>query len=287
MSQIGFVVVTHSAPHQLIRLVQALNLLYSNPPIVIHHDFDQCPAELSFSSNVKVVQPHFSTQWCDYSVVRATLAGLALLYANSEKPDWFVLLSGACYPTKRAPAVISDLVGGGYDAYMDHQLIDPSSLRGEHQNEYFRRYFGFPWLRGANRHLKIGLSLLAPLFSPYSKKGYRCYAGSQWFTANQRVAEYILGWEESNPWLGKHLRNRHCPDETYFQTVLCNAPQFRVSENHFRFVDWSLGGAHPKVLNVCDLASILGSGAHFARKFTPSSPVLKRLDEYLGLADGI
>ena len=105
MSQIGFVLITHTAPNQIVRLIRALTLLYSNPPIVVHHDFGQCPAELSLPSNVRVVQPHIPTQWCNYSVVRATLAGLALLYANHEKPDWFVLLSGAC----RTFAITADL----------------------------------------------------------------------------------------------------------------------------------------------------------------------------------
>jgi Core-2/I-Branching enzyme len=282
MSQIGFVIITHTAPTQLVRLIEALNLVYSYPPIVVHHDFDQCPAELSLPSNVRVVQPHIPTQWCNYSVVRATLAGLALLYADHDKPDWFALLSGACYPTKCAQDVISDLQEGGCDAYIDHQLIDPTSLRGAYQHECFRRYFG--WRIGLPRlSRQITPPLLAALFSPYSTNGCRCYAGSEWFTANRRVAEYILAWEGKYSWLGKHLRNRHCPDETYFQTVLCNAPQFRLSRNDYRFIDWSLEGPHPKLLELHDLPSILGSAAHFARKFAPNSSLLSRLDQHLGL----
>jgi hypothetical protein len=293
MSQIGFVIVTHTDPQQFVRLTTVLNVLYSRPPIVIHHDLGRFPAQFAFSSNVEIVRPHVPTQWCGYSVVRATLAGLALLYAKSKKPDWFVLLSGSCYPTQRADVVLSDLINGGFDAYIGHEWIDPSCLRSSFQTECFRRYFcwliGFPRATRATRLRTIGTPLLANLSSPYSAKGYRCYAGSQWFSANRRVAEYILAWHESNAWLGDHLEYRHCPDETYFHTILCNEPRLRVSGNTYRFTDWSLGGPHPKMLDLNDLSAILSSGAHFARKFLPGSPVLTRLDEYLSIAgyDGI
>ena len=42
MPPIGFVVLTHSNPPQITRLIRCLNALYSSPPIVLHHDFSQC-----------------------------------------------------------------------------------------------------------------------------------------------------------------------------------------------------------------------------------------------------
>lgn len=282
MSQIGFVLITHAAPGQIIRLLRALNLVYSNPPIVVHHDFDQCPLDVSSFANVQVVRPHIPTQWCGYSVVRATLAGLALLYANPASPEWFALLSGACYPTRRAQDVISDLQKGESDAYIDYQLIDPSHLETEYQRECFRRYMS--WHFGVSKLDRRNTpSFLAARTSPYAANGNRCYAGSEWFTANRKVAEYILGSQENYSWLAKHLRNRHCPDETYFQTVLGNATHLKLSKNSHRYIDWSSGTPHPRELQIDDLPSILGSAAHFARKFTPDSPLLSRLDDLLDI----
>lgn len=282
MSQIGFVIITHTTPDQIARLIRALNLVYANPPIALHHDFDQSPLDISLPTNVQVVRPHISTRWCGYSVVQATLAGLAVLYANPVKPDWFALLSGACYPSKSADVVISDLENGGFDAYIDHQHIDPSHLENECQLEWYRRYYS----------LKFGLPkldrrtippFLAKLIAPYAKHNTRCFAGSEWFTGNREVAEYILGSKDKYIWLAKHLQGRHCPDETYFQTVICNAAELRLSKNNYRFIDWSLGAPHPKLLEMDDLPSILGSSAHFARKFAPDSVVLDLLDEHLGI----
>lgn len=282
MAQIGFVLVTHTAPGQIVRLIRALNLVYSNPPIVLHHDFDQCRIDVSDFGNVSVVRPHFPTTWCGYSVVRATLAGIAMLYGSEEKPEWFAVLSGACYPTKSRPDVISDLENGGCDAYIDYQAIDPFHLENEYQRECFRRYYSWRFgIRKLDR--KMTPPILAAMTAPYAANGRRCYAGSEWFTANREVAEYIVASQERYAWLARHLRNRHCPDETYFQTVVCNAPHFKVSNNNFRYIDWSSQHPHPKELQNDDLPSIAGASAHFARKFAAESPVLSRLDDLLGI----
>jgi len=34
-----------------------------------------------------------------------------------------------------------------------------------------------------------------------------------------------------------------------------------------RYIDWRMGGYHPKTLGLDDIPRILASGAHFARKF--------------------
>ena len=215
-------------------------------------------------------------------MVRATLAGVALLYATSESPDWFAVLSGACYPTKFGADAISDLRKGGCDAYMDHQPVDPFHLENGYQRECFRRYYS--WQFGVQKlNRRMTPPFLAALTSPYRANDSRCYAGSEWFTANRAVAEYILSSQPRYAWLAKHLRNRHCPDETYFQTVVCNAPEFKVSKNNYRYVDWSSEKPHPKELQSDDLPSILGASAHFARKFVPDSALLERLDEMLGI----
>ena len=100
MAPIGFVILTHSPPPQVVRLIHRLNEVYQDPPIVLHHDFSQCPGEFSLPSNVKIVDPYIVTGWAQFSIVRATLAGIETLYSGSEKPNWFATLSGACYPIK-------------------------------------------------------------------------------------------------------------------------------------------------------------------------------------------
>lgn len=267
------------------RLILRLNAIYKDPPIALHHDFSQCPVRFSLPSNVRIVEPSIATAWGQFSLVRAMLAGIETLYSGHDGPRWFALLSGACYPTMRADAVLSTLEEGGYDAYMHHELIDPMAPRRAYQKLCIWRYFDWniPYWGDSvvtgYRNIKTP-AVIASQSSVY-KNGFACYAGSQWFTARSSVAEYIQRWSGENPWLEEHLLPRPCPDETFFHSIVCNAKQFRVSQNSYRYIDWSEGEWHPKTLAMEDLSAILSSGAHFARKFGPDSPLLDALDRNL------
>lgn len=122
---LGFVVLSYSSSPTLARLVAALNRTYSNPPIVIHHDFSQSPLPLTsaqLGNNISVVRPHYKTQWAHISVVDATLTALETIF-QKHALNWFCLLSAACYPVARGPDVIDELANSPYDAYLKHMRI--------------------------------------------------------------------------------------------------------------------------------------------------------------------
>jgi hypothetical protein len=75
-----------------------------------------------------------------------------------------------------------------------------------------------------------------------------------------------------------------CPDESYYQTIFCNAPHLKVSNNNWRYTDWSIESAHPKTLLSEDLPKICVSSAHFARKFDMDEDdrILEELDAIVG-----
>ena len=125
--RIGFVILSHRDPQQLRRLVHCLQRVYDNPPIAVHHDFDQSPLGLiDFPSDVQFVAPHVKTRWGHFSVVIAVLRALELLYQTAT-PDWFALLSGADYPTMPAASVLEDLEASGVDALLDHRELPTRS----------------------------------------------------------------------------------------------------------------------------------------------------------------
>jgi hypothetical protein len=69
-------------------------------------------------------------------------------------------------------------------------------------------------------------------------------------------------------------------EESYFQCVLANAPQLKLHNCDYRYVDWSANEAHPKTLTMEDLPSLVASPCHFARKFDAGvdARVLNSLD---------
>ena len=74
---VGFVILSHQAGGQLLRLTRRLAAEYNNPPIVCHHDFGQAPLDISaFGDRVRFVRPHLATSWGKLSVVHAVLSAI-------------------------------------------------------------------------------------------------------------------------------------------------------------------------------------------------------------------
>ena len=329
-TRVGFVILSHNNPQQLQRLVRCLQRIYDNPPIAIHHDFGQTSLQQhDFPSDVQFVFPHVKTRWGHFWLVIAVLRALELLYRTAS-PDWFVLLSGADYPTAPAENVIEDLASSGADALLDYRKVpnlsdgslkitpgikisknyidigalqiacpypppDNPTLRHlvlpANLALAWRRYLGFrAWLPVVRHGPRIGRYLLQlPLEdwrSPFTTD-FKCCYGDQWFAGNHKVAKLLLNPTEKHLKLRRHLRFRHVADECYYQTILGNVPDLRISKATKRFVDWTEsaggphGGSHPKVLGLSDLPAIKAAGAYFARKFAPESSALDELDRMI------
>jgi len=290
MIRVAFVLLTHRHPAQIHRLVRALNAMYECPRIVIHHDFHQCPLDgFPDYANVRFVEPARCTKWADFSVVSATVDALRMLLEPGEKFDWFAVVSGADYPVKSGQDARRELAELDCDACMHHEEIHPAAVREEWHSHCVDLYYGFDVPRPRStphgfqieRH-RVSAPWLLQLLSPYSRR-CRCFAGSQWFSARAHVAGRIISSHESNRWLARHLRRRPCPEETYFQTLVCNDKALRIRNDNLRYIDFSGDGSHPKHLGVEDITAALSSGAHFARKFDPARGCRDRLDKLLGI----
>jgi hypothetical protein len=300
---IGFVILSHGEAEQLARLVNALNRTYDQPPITIHHDFSQCDIDArQLSGDVMLVGPSLRTQWAHISVVRAALAGLALLYQR-RAPKWFTLLSATDYPTKAGREVVEELIGGSFDLYLDYQLVERQPVEPAEQiksrmgtdrlewrrmayDRYVAKTIRYPSLtkrlKPTSRKIVIRKKFLCrPV--PFSRD-CKCYAGDHWFTGNRKVADILLSAVSDRPEIFAHFSKCFCPEESIYHTLLCNRPDIRVHKDNRRYTDWSGGGAHPKVLGINDIDAIVRSRCHFARKFSAehSASALDRIDQIIG-----
>lgn len=274
---------------------------------MVHHDHSQTPLRDrgDFPASLQFVEEWTPTGWGRWSVVEATLRALRTIVARPDAPRWITHLSGADYPIAPATRILDDLEHGGGDAYLRHVRLDPAlppppppddprRLDVAVTADAYREAIGRTWrfmldlpLPGGRR-LPLFRSLWTPLMrlqAPYSAR-FHCHAGSSWWTMRLDVARELLRWHDGNPWLARHLRHRTAPDESYVHTVLCNLPGVRVVDEHFRWIDWQRGGAHPRTLDGGDLPSLLRSERHFARKFAPNDPVLDELDRHLDRPQG-
>jgi len=295
MSRIGFVLLTHNKPHQILRLVNRLNTMFECPPIVCHHDFGKCPLPPGFlPGNVSFVLPHLDTGWAEYTVVEGAQRAIAQMYTREDPPDWCVILSGACYPTKPADQILANLDAGGYDAHIDAAKLVHGALATNTLRMYFDRLcvktLSIPSL---DKHLHrrtrwVRLPhFLGRYLLPYGR-GMQCYAGSQWFSLNRRAAEYLPKFQKTPAAaaLIKHFRGIWFSEECYFQTALCNAPHLKIDTDNQVYLDWSQYQFHPKTLTLEDLPALAASPAHFARKLDPviSADLLDALDKIIDSA---
>ena len=205
--------------------------------------------------------------------MEATLAALRLLYQTDDPPDWFTLLSGVDYPIKTAERILADLTTMNADALIRHRLIDRQAPKHSFERTCLRRYHRRAWRmpKGASPHslpqaFRLSWRISGP-WLPFSKK-FRCFAGSQFFTANARSAEHLLNASQQHCKLARHYATVPFPDESYFQCLLCNAPKLRVKNDNYRHIVWRNGGAHPKTLTCDDLPELNASHAHLRENST-------------------
>lgn len=291
---VGFVILTHDKPKQALRLVSRLNSMFDQPPIAWHHDFTACDLQLeSVTKNISLVLPHIRTGWGKFSVVDAMIIALEILFKSRHAPDWFVLLSGADYPIKSASTIIHDLSTSQFDVHMYHKKISYNSYEREWQRFYYYRYCGLkfriPFINRRLRPTMRTILLRHPIFAmrrtPFNEH-LTCFGGDFWFSATRAAAEYLVEYHKAKPELSNFYRKQDKyvinPEESYHHTVLGNA-HFRISENNWRYADWSEGNPHPKILLMKDFTQMRNSTAHFARKFDAGidEAVLDALDECL------
>lgn len=289
MTTLGFVILSHRCPEQTRRLIDRLVTMFDAPDIACHHDFSQSDLDLrGLPDTFRLVQPYVKTAWGRYSLIEATLLALRLLYQSDQPPQWFTLLSGVDYPIKPAEKILADLETMNADALIRHRLVDGRALKNTFEHTCLRRYCRRAWQLNLGRSparmqksFQLNWRLSGP-WLPFSKN-FRCFAGAQFFTANTRSAEHLLTATPQHQQLARHYATVPFPEESFFQTLLCNATHLRIKNDHFRHIDWRNGGAHPKVLTCEDLPELAASPAHFARKFDiqHDSAVLDCLDGWI------
>lgn len=294
---VGFILVTYNKIHQIIRLVDTLNRMFDHSAIVCHHDFSKSDLPLdTLPKNVQLVHPYVITRWGSFSVIDAALQAVGLMYETPASPDWVILLSGADYPIKPAKQILRDLNSSSYDVHIQYEKIVYNAYERDWQRLCYERYCSMRvWFPFVNRNLRLTkrqVIVKNPLFTapflPF-EKNLHCFAGEGVFCANRKAAQYLIKFHRTKQGLASHLRRleRHsiiCPDESYYQTIFCNAPDLKVQNNNWRYVDWATESHHPKTLMLEDLPKLLASSAHFARKFDVDTDarILDKLDTIIG-----
>ena len=325
--RIGFVILSHRHPAQLLRLVTTLKQQLPDAPIVIHHDRFRTnlpSSKLDCFEDVHLLTSDEPTAWGDFSVVDATWRAMAWMLGNVQF-DWVVMLSAQDYPIRTLNTLSEYFAGTGADAVLHAVPISEfpkKADRRERRRRYLYQYkpavlnleearlsdrLRSSVRKAAGRSVDV-INVLQPCIQIYrlpSEMPYRvgmrarvtpfaeempCWQGSMWFGLSRRATEFLVSSVRDRPDYVEYYRKTIIPDESATATLICNAPELRVVRERLHYARWSHPkSGHPDVFTSADLPELVASQKYFARKFdiTRDVQVLDQLDEILSGAESI
>jgi Core-2/I-Branching enzyme len=140
----AYLVMSHTRPQQVVRLVRTLRTLSPEAAIVVHHD--QRVTRLGTAEVIAVgadvlLSPQQRIRWGDISQVDALLRALRWLEGHVEY-DWVVHMSGQDYPVRPLREYEARLRDGAAEAYLRYARVGTEAdVAGRWQEEAVRRYF--------------------------------------------------------------------------------------------------------------------------------------------------
>jgi hypothetical protein len=288
-SRIAFLVMAHTEPAHLARLVRALAAPWAH--VFVHidakADIDAFLPGLSGLSDVTLLHDRVAVHWGGWSQVEASLRLIGAAFAHDPPFVRFVLLSGTCYPLRSNAALRDFLIADDIERISVGRM--PSAHKEKPLTRLTRWHFeGGDRTQGASA---AGLRLLngiahygPPRDAMSALGGLAPHAGSPWWALTREAVETIRNTIETRPELVAFFRHSAFPDEGFFHTILANALEPARIGATLTFADWSPGPERPHPISGHHLARLFGPDAadapyFFARKFgARNAHLLDRID---------
>ncbi len=282
--KIAHLIMVHKNAVQVGRLISALQ--HEDADCYIHLDKKADLADyqhLAALPRVYFIGVRTWGRWASFRFVEAIVQSVKEILASGQHYDFINLLSGQDYPIKP----VADI----HQFFAQH--IGQSFLSVEPQ--------GSPWWQGAIRRVEKYHSVYFEFKGQYQVQRlvnsvlpkrrfplpYTLYgsADGSWWTISAACAAYLVKFMDEHEEVRRFSRFTWGSDEFLFATILMNSPlKDSIINDNYRYIDWSAGGANPKVLTVADAASLAHSPKFFARKFDIAydAEILNLIDPLLG-----
>ncbi|MDR6197150.1 beta-1,6-N-acetylglucosaminyltransferase [Siphonobacter sp. SORGH_AS_0500] len=292
-----YLIFAHKNPDQLKRLVERLQSDYCNFLISIDKSVDSTNFERAVSnfSNVSFVQERYISQWGSYSFIKSNLAGIRQWLIMNPETHRIVLLSAQDYPL-----VSNDVLNKFWLDHPKMNFLSYYSLEQPHLQQHlsrYNRYYFFLTKRLVLKYPSDGHTLLNRIKDNILKASgqfplphlnplrYTLYFGSNWVRLTRKTCLYLIDFCKKNPAMEKYFSYALCPDETFYQTILVNAPAELIdpiNNTNYTYTHWNRPiekYSHPLVES--DFEELMQSELLFARKFEfPASlPLMNRIDQ--------
>ncbi|KAM6584738.1 hypothetical protein CsatB_011740 [Cannabis sativa] len=226
--------------------------------------------------NVHVVTKANMVTYRGPTMVANTLHACAILLKRSKDWDWFINLSASDYPLVTQDDLLSTF------SNLDRNLnfIEHTSQLGWKEDKRAMPLIIDP---GLYLSTKKDIFWVAPRRALPS--AFKLFTGSAWMVLSRSFVEYcIWGWDNLPRTLLMYYTNFVSSPEGYFQTVICNEPEYaKTAVNHdLHYIAWDMPPKqHPHTLTINDTTKMITSNAAFARKFKQDDIALDKIDKDL------
>ncbi len=283
--RIANVIYAYKDPELVKRLILAME--HKNFDFYVHLDkkSDLHPfRDLADLPNTQFVSRRALMHWGGFSFVRALVNSMEEILNSGKEYDFVNLMTGQDYPIKTADYIhdfFSNNIGKSFITYET-----PPSIWWGQSMRRFRQYHMTDYsFKGRTRIEQFLTAILPALSFPLPYKLYGGPCASYW-TISMDAAKYLYEFLKNNLSLKLRMFFKHtwAPDEFLMSTIIMNSPyRDAVVNNNQRYIDWTTGGSHPKIVTKGDIHKLERSGRLFARKFDLKidSDILDLIDTHL------
>jgi len=276
--RVAHLILTYTDPQQTERMITIL----SNPDFdfYIHVDkkIDITPhLYLGNLPNVYLIKNRVEVRWAGHNTVLATFSCIKEIANSGKQYDYINFLSGQDYPIK-SPIYIQNFLA----THKGKEFIEAINIAKNCEEDLpklTRYHFVNFKFKGKHRLESVCNFLLGKRKIP---NNLTIYGKAMFWMLTIEAALYVVNTvEQSNTYTNFFEYSWGC-DEFVFQTILMNSHyKNKVVSNHYRYIDWSAGGPHPKLLGKEDFEKMIQTDNLFARKFKAShdSEILDLLDD--------
>nr|CAD1825449.1 unnamed protein product [Ananas comosus var. bracteatus] len=168
--------------------------------------------------NVDVMGKSYAVDRTGSSVLAATLHGAAVLLKISKDWDWFITLSSSDYPI----VTQDDLLHAFMMVPRDLNFVDHTSDLGWKEHERFQKIIVDPSL-----YMDANAQSFFATETRQTPDAFRIFTGSPWVILSRSFTEHVVyAWDNLPRKLLMYFANVAYSVESYFQTAICNSPQF-------------------------------------------------------------
>lgn len=281
--RIAYIIVAHKLPDMLARLVQRLQSEDVQFYVHIDKKTTHSLAEKMRSSVEQFDNVHFiksiKCYWGGFGIVQATLNGIDAILKSGFAFDYAALVTVQDYPLQKNSKIFDFLEQNKGCSFLDYEPLPSSSgwdvmdrIERWHVN-FGNRCVLFPMILDTGKYCLP--KRMINFFLPEKRSflpGMLPFGGSSYWNLTREAVLYVREYLDIHPEFIRFFKTVFCPDEMFFQTLLCNSPlKEKIINDNLRCIEWpKRGAAHPVVFTAEDYAKLSTSPKLFARKFDAS-----------------